>query len=116
MSEDLNVILILKRFRGGKSRHLEGGGDIFREGPVKKTPCMIDLVHVHRVYESKRILSYLREKAFRSWNPVMANYMKLVNTSSLHQIGIFIKGSVKFYSFSSCIFVYCKLFTYLYEK
>ena len=43
---------------------------------------MIKLVHVHRVYESKRILSYLREKAHRSWNPVMANYMKLVFITS----------------------------------
>ena len=42
MSEDLNVILILKRFRGGASRGIFRGGqsrDIFRGGgQLKKTP------------------------------------------------------------------------------
>ena len=40
MSENLNVILILKRFREGQSRHLGGGGSLetFLGGPVKKKP------------------------------------------------------------------------------
>ena len=42
--EDLNVILILTRFRGGAVEAFFGGGqsrDVFRGGPVKKTPCII---------------------------------------------------------------------------
>ena len=40
VSEDLHVILILKRFREGQSRHLGGGGqsrDIFRGASEKNT-------------------------------------------------------------------------------
>ena len=46
MSEDLNVILILKRFRGGQSRHLGGGGSLEKfqggGGGLKKTTLYID--------------------------------------------------------------------------
>ena len=40
------VILILRKFRGGPVEGFMGGGqsrDIFRGGPVKKTPCNSDL-------------------------------------------------------------------------
>ena len=36
------MILILRKFRGGPVKGFMGGGqsrDIFRGGPVKKTPC-----------------------------------------------------------------------------
>ena len=74
---------------------------------------MFYLVHVHRVYENKRIPSYLREKAHRSWNPVMANYMKI----PLHYIKLeFHEGLCEILLIFFLYFVYCKLFMYVYEK
>ena len=50
MSGEVNVIPTLKKFRGGASRSIFGGGQSRGGGQLKKTPCNLIVIYRHETH------------------------------------------------------------------